>query len=197
MADATAYWFCADWHLLSEEFSLPAILRKAGWGVRERQLLLWYRPNGPGAKHRGNGQVWARMSEHILMLTKGKGLGAKPSGLPESERQPWYHNVLPVPTPQSNTRAGRWHVCQKPVRLYKLLLQAHQGVGRVLDPTVGSGSSLVACAELGLADALGIEIVPETADLARARVAAAESGQQYRAARGGTAALFKQAREAE
>jgi DNA modification methylase len=102
---------------------------------------------------------------------------------------PWYHGVIVVPRPQSNFAAGRFHVCQKPVRLYSILVAAHQGIVRVLDPACGSGSSLVACVELGI-PAVGIEIVPESAELSRKRVEAAKVSLQYRLARGGQKGLF-------
>lgn len=184
--DATLYAFCPDKHLLGFP-DLPGILRGAGW--QPLQVLVWYRPNGPGPRHRAAGQVWARMSEFILLAVKGNGLPAKPSGLPEKDRQPWYHNVLTICTPQTNHPAGRWHVAQKPVLLYKVLLQAHSGIRRVLDPTVGSGSSLVACAELDI-EAVGIELNPETYKLARRRVEAARFSLAYRDARRGTVPLF-------
>lgn len=191
--DATCYWFCPAVHLLGE-LCLPVLLREAGWQVREKEFLVWYRRNGPGPRYRARGQVWAAMSEFMVMLQKGKGLPAKPSGLPESERQPWYHNVLTVNTVQSNHPGGRFHVCQKPVPLYRLLLEAHQGIRRVLDPTAGSGSSLVACVQLGL-DAVGIELVAESAQLCRERVKAALAGVRYKNARQGQRGLFAEARE--
>lgn len=187
--DATCYWFCPAFQLLDRPY-LPGILRAAGWNVRVKELPIWYRPNGPGPRMRARGQAWARMSEHIVMATKGAGIPPKPSGLPRGEQAPWYHNVITVNTPQTNHPRGRWHVCEKPVRLYRYLIQAHQGVTRVLDPTVGSGSSMVACAELGI-DGIGIELNPESAQLARDRVAAALAGIPYREARRGTQPLFR------
>lgn len=196
--DATCYWFCPAFHLLGEP-RLVDLLRAAGWRVREKELLVWYRPNGPGPKKRGTGQVWAPMCEFIVMAVKGKGLAPRagwgrncralhrPVG--DGEIAPWYHNVMTVCTPQSNHPGGRFHPCQKPLRLYQYLVQAHQGVRRVLDPTCGSGSSLVVCAQLGI-DALGIELNAETAELARARVRAAVDAVPYQGARQGQQGIF-------
>jgi len=178
---ATCDWFCPSYQILGEPY-LPGILRNEGGRVREREFPLWYRRNGPGPKYRGAGQVWACMHEHILMADKG-------GGVPPADWAPHYHSVLTVNTPQSNHPGGRWHVCEKPVDLYWLLIRAHQRPARVLDPTCGSGSALVACAKLGI-DAVGVELVPETAKLARDRVRACLDGIGYRAARGGTRSLF-------
>lgn len=182
--NATMYAFCTGHHVLNEKPVTKAI-RQAGW--RTVNLLTWYRPNGPGARKRPPGQAWAWMSENIIECRKGGGL---PAVAPPA-RAPWYHNVLVVNTPQSNHPRGRWHPCQKPVELYSLLIQAHVRPGRVLDPTCGSGSALVACAELGI-PAVGIELNPEYCQLARDRIKAAESGIRYRTARGGTVPLFQQ-----
>jgi site-specific DNA-methyltransferase (adenine-specific) len=182
--NATAYAFCIGQHILAEP-PVQQTIRAAGW--RPMQLLTWYRPNGPGPHRRPSGQVWALMSEEIIECRKGCGL--RP--LPNDEKAPWYHNVLRVNTPQSNHPAGRWHPCEKPVRLYSLLIQAHVRPARVLDPTCGSGSALIACAELGI-PAVGIELNPDYCRVARDRVAAALDGQKYREARKGTVPLFKQ-----
>lgn len=176
--NAVLYAFCG-----SDDVPMArAAIARAGWGYV--QMLIWYGPNGFGRKKQRL-RVWATLYEPIIYAVRG-------DGLPGAKRPRWYHAVQQVPRPQSNWPAGRWHVCEKPVEMYHRLLQAHQGIGRVLDPTVGSGSSLVACAELGIQSALGIEIVPETADLARTRVAAALAGQRYRDARRGTVPLFRQ-----
>ena len=197
--DATCYWFCPGTHLLGEDFHLPTALRLAGWRIRDKELCVWYRPNGPGPRKRGTGQIWAAMSEFIVMAVKGKGLAPRPGWgkgkdaraepIRHDELAPWYHNVMTVFTPQSNHPGGRYHPCQKPLKLYRYLIQAHRDVRRVLDPTCGSGSSLVVCAQLGI-DALGIDVVPETAELARARVKAAIDGVSYQAARMGQGSIF-------
>jgi len=173
--DAVLYAFSSPGQrCLAEE-----VIQSAGWQYCQR--LVWYRPNGM-QRSRSEKRIWACLSEEIHYARKG-------AGLRSALRMPWYHDVITIPTPQSNHRAGRWHVCQKPVLLYRHLLQAHEGIGAVLDPTVGSGSSMVACVELGL-DGVGVEIDPTSAELARERVRAAESGQSYRDRRARTVPLF-------
>ena len=50
------------------------------------------------------------------------------------------------------------HICQKPVKLYKWLLHNYAKEGdKILDTHVGSGSSLIACSQMGF-DYVGFEI---------------------------------------
>jgi DNA modification methylase len=69
------------------------------------------------------------------------------------------------------------------VRLVSFFTKAGQ---RVLDPFVGSGSTLVACAECGRSG-VGIELVEHWADVARKRVRERESELEGKAAREGEA----------
>jgi len=178
--DAVLYAFCgADQIPLARE-----MIEAAGWTYC--QQLIWYGPNGM-RRGRSARRPWANLTENIVYALKG-------DGLPDAPHMPHYHDVLIVNRCQSNHPGSRFHVCQKPVKLYRLLLQAHEGITRVLDPTAGSGSSLVACVELGL-DAIGIEIVPESAALCRERVAAAEAGLPYAQARQGQGGLFATVKE--
>ena len=173
--DAVLYAFCG-----ADQIPLAwQAIASAGWAYCQR--LIWYGPNGM-RRGRSARRPWANLTENIVYALKG-------DGLPDAPHMPHYHDVLIVNRCQSNHPGSRFHVCQKPVKLYRLLLQAHEGITRVLDPTAGSGSSLVACVELGL-DAIGIEIVPESAALCRERVAAAEAGLMYAKARQGQGGLF-------
>ncbi|OOF48165.1 DNA modification methylase [Rodentibacter genomosp. 1] len=64
----------------------------------------------------------------------------------------------------------RIHPTQKPVNLYKWLLQKYAIPGQlILDTHVGSGSSLIACKELGF-NCVGFEINSHYFELARARL---------------------------
>lgn len=73
---------------------------------------------------------------------------------------------------------GRFHPTQKPIALYKWILQNYAKPGDIiLDTHVGSASSLIACEELGF-DYVGFEIDKEYYQKARARID--EFNQQMR-----------------
>src|ERR1035437_8246296 len=62
---------------------------------------------------------------------------------------------------QMNTEVFTGHLSQKPLKLMRKLIQENSKVGdTILDPFVGSGSTLVAAKELGR-NYIGIEISPE------------------------------------
>ena len=64
----------------------------------------------------------------------------------------------------------RFHPTQKPVALYRWILKNYaRGGDKILDTHVGSGSSLIACEELGF-DYVGFEIDAEYYRLARERL---------------------------
>lgn len=63
------------------------------------------------------------------------------------------------------------HINENPVELYKELLKFFPNAKIVLDPFLGSGTTAVACKELGRRY-IGIEISPEYCEIARNRVKA-------------------------
>lgn len=73
-----------------------------------------------------------------------------------------------------NTTARNHHPTVKPLALMRYLLTLFDTPtgGKVLDPFLGSGSTMVACVQLGR-DCVGIEREPEYAAIARKRVEAA------------------------
>jgi site-specific DNA-methyltransferase (adenine-specific) len=76
---------------------------------------------------------------------------------------------------QGNPRqVANHHPTVKPLALMRYLLRLFDTPtgGKVLDPFLGSGSTMVACVQLGR-DCVGIEREPEYAEIARARIAAA------------------------
>jgi len=71
-----------------------------------------------------------------------------------------------------NREEGRCHPMQKPVALYRWLLQHYAETGfRILDTHAGSASSFIACIEQGY-DYIGFEICPDYYHAACVRVAA-------------------------
>ncbi len=70
-----------------------------------------------------------------------------------------------------NTSEKRIHICQKPVDLYKWTLYNFASKGdKILDTHVGSGSSLIACYDMGF-DYIGFEIDKEYYEAACKRIA--------------------------
>lgn len=66
--------------------------------------------------------------------------------------------------------AGRIHPTQKPVKLYRWLLENYAQPGQlILDTHVGSASSLIACEQLGF-DYVGFEIDPDYYEAAQKRM---------------------------
>lgn len=76
---------------------------------------------------------------------------------------------------------ARVHPTQKPVVLFKWILEnwGWKDQEIILDPYLGSGSCLVACAELGF-KAIGIEIVEDYCKIAAERVDKAISARLER-----------------
>lgn len=84
-------------------------------------------------------------------------------------------DVIPMANTNSTTSAGaHGHGAGKPTKLVEWLLRylCPQG-GTVLDCFLGSGTTLIAAAHLGM-NGIGIEKDPEYVAIARARVADAE-----------------------
>ena len=74
-------------------------------------------------------------------------------------------------------QAGRFHPTQKPVELYKWILNRYSQTGdKILDTHCGSASSLIACHELGR-QYVGFEIDKEYYTKAKARLEEAEAQQ--------------------
>lgn len=70
-----------------------------------------------------------------------------------------------------NPDGKRWHPTQKPESVMRWAIhQTPKAVGRVLDPFMGSGTTLVACKRLGLI-AVGIEIEEKYCEIAAKRLA--------------------------
>ena len=61
------------------------------------------------------------------------------------------------------------HPSQKPIELMEWCLRRHSGAHTILDPFMGSGTTLVACAKLGR-KGIGIELDPDYFDIACKRV---------------------------
>jgi hypothetical protein len=78
-------------------------------------------------------------------------------------------NVLRVAPVQATARNGRLHPHEKPVALMRLLIEKCPRDALVFDPFCGSGSTLVAAAQLGR-EAIGVEIDEGYCRVAKERV---------------------------
>lgn len=138
---------------------LQRISAQIGW-TPFRRPLIWGKSDSEGLAPWG-AQGPRITTELIFFATRGqKGLLASPVD---------YLRVNRVP------RHERIHAAEKPVELIRKLLECSTLPGdRVLDPCCGSGSTLVACRELGR-KALGIEKDPDYFNTAMSNVHGAKS----------------------
>ena len=135
-----------DWRVVA--LNAPAI-ESALW--RFQNLLAWDK----GSAGLGSGF----RAQHELAMHFSKGA---PDYFSAS-----YGNVLKARrVPADN----KWHGCEKPIELLASIVETvapHKGA--VLDPFMGSGTTLVACAKLGR-KGIGIEIDPDYFEIACKRV---------------------------
>ena len=70
-----------------------------------------------------------------------------------------------------NRRQGKIHPTQKPIQLYKWLLNNYaKSTDKILDTHLGSGSNAIACHYFGVKEFVGIEIDKEYYDMANKRI---------------------------
>jgi len=131
-------------------------------GFEYIQTLIWYGRNGYSNKW--NRKSWSYRHEPILFMSKGE-----PEPLLLDEPNAWYTSIIEAPRPQSNFSEGRVHPTQKPILLYKKLIQITPG-NIILDPFSGSGASCLAAKQLNRTY-IGIEIDPKYADISIRRLA--------------------------
>lgn len=135
---------------------IPSLLF-GSWKVARPQgtkmVLIW---DKGGALGMGDLSIpWKPDHEEIYVIGKGF-IGSRDSG-----------SVLRCPPVQSMAKNGRLHPTQKPVALMQNLCRKVPGA--ILDPFMGSGTTLVACAKLGR-KGIGIELDPDYFDIACERV---------------------------
>jgi DNA modification methylase len=119
-----------------------------------RMVLTW--DKGPALGMGALDLPWKPSSEEIYVIGKGF-VGARDES-----------NVLYCPPVQSMAKNGRTHPNEKPVALIeRMLRKCPEGV--ILDPFMGSGTTLVACQRMGR-HGIGIELDPHYFDIACRRV---------------------------
>jgi DNA modification methylase len=139
------------WQFLNWKTFIPA--QKACWeaGMKFESLLVWDKEwIGPG------GLVGLRPSYELVALMAVGSFVIPNRGLPDIWRHKW----------SSQRESG--HPAEKPVSLL-LELVKQTPAQTILDPFMGSGTTLVACQRMGR-QGIGIEIDPDYFDIACRRV---------------------------
>lgn len=142
-----AAWVFNSWR------SFP-VLARASYGVRwpVESLLVWDKDwIGPG------GQKGLRPSYELAALFAQPDFSLANRGLPDIWRSKW------------SSQKPNGHPAEKPVPLLARIIR-ESGGGRVLDPFVGSGSTLIAAKQEGY-EAIGIEIEERYCEIAATRLA--------------------------
>jgi len=120
-------------------------------------LLAWHKKN---AIPFGNGKYISDIE--FIVFIRGKNATFNKSTNKENSKLFQYN----YPT------GKRFHPAEKPAELIKRLLKIHSNKNDIiLDPFLGSGTTVVACKELGRRY-IGIEISPEYCEIARNRIRA-------------------------
>lgn len=150
-ASAGAAWVFNSWR------SFPALCRAAAeltWPIKS--LLVWDKQAvGPGLRG-------LRPRYELVALFANRGFTIRDRTITDIHACRWPAMRKPN------------HPAEKPVALIRYLLQISGGQ-EVLDPFVGSGSTLVAAKQLGLR-AIGIEMEERWCQIAAARLEATEAG---------------------
>lgn len=177
-----------DWHL--NDGDMDATTELTRWMVEQAARLLsetGYLYMTAGTEVFGHAVVTARK----LGFKTKPFAWIKPNPMPGWPGNPWRNNIelvlwgyrkhpkgkryegggrpnyLILPSPAGRKR---WHPTQKPVELFRLFVEDMPEGGRMLDPFMGVGSSLMAAQECGV-DAVGVEIEQKWVDLAELRLA--------------------------
>jgi DNA modification methylase len=145
--EGVCFWFCSIRYL-------PKAL-EATAAIPYRWQFIWYASN-----NMQHGDIGFAKYTPCLVLSHGKAW----------RNMQDLRNVAIPPKPVKNIG----HPTQKPIDLIKYLVEktTKEG-GVVLDPFIGSGTTAVACVELGR-DFVGCELKPEYYDLAQRRIAEAQ-----------------------
>jgi len=157
------------------------IAKKVGW--KYRSTILWIKHRTIGKRLLGTfadarSPVVIPNAEVILVLYKGRWgkilYKKKRSGISKKDYNDWIQGVWYI-QPEIPSRVG--HPAPYPVELARrcILLFSYEGE-RVLDPFLGSGSTLIACFQTRRRG-LGIEISKEYCDLAIKRLSSIVSAR--------------------
>jgi DNA modification methylase len=139
------------------------ILGMEGQGWSLCQEIIWRKPNGVPVNAEGCMQD---VTEKVLWFAQGRG---KPIWYPgeiadptkRPVKRPIVRNVWAIPVGQTRYPPGQPHFAAYPMRLVEKIIRGWTQPGDlVLDPFMGSGTTLIAAHELGRRS-IGIELNPE------------------------------------
>jgi len=134
------------------------LLQEVGFKIKSR--IVWNYRNAS----KGCGEGYAKTYEFIFHCSSGKKLN-----FPEKWDDRRF-DVKVFAVPQSNFKEGKVHQYQKPLKLWKELIEFSSKEGDlVLDPFMGGGTTAVACKELKR-DFIGFDINEEYVNIATKRL---------------------------
>jgi site-specific DNA-methyltransferase (adenine-specific) len=150
--------FWSERHL----FLFGDILRKTSFKLYK--IVVWHYPN---ILKGFSNKKWHNTYDFIFHLVTGE----KPKTFNASFADGENKDVWVFPRPQSNFKKDKTlHPTQKPLELVKRIVKMFSNEGEiVLDPFLGSGTTMVACKELKR-NCIGIEINPEYIQIAKTRL---------------------------
>lgn len=144
---------------LDSVFGLPSGTDECWAGLQN--VIAWKRTSA----HGGTTRAYGRVTDTIFFYAKGVTHCWNPSA---EEFGDLWTDIRPL---NSNSKERTGYPTQKPVALLRRILAASSNPGDiVLDPFCGSGTALVAAAELGRRW-LGMDRSPEAVRIARRRLA--------------------------
>jgi len=116
-----------------------------------RWAACWFKPGSVRRSRAGGWSTW----EPVLLY---------------GNRWKIANDTLRLPDCTNHTPEAAGHPCPKPLQLFKWLISGRDDVGTVLDPFMGSGTTLVAARDMGC-KAIGIEIEEKYCEIAVKRLA--------------------------
>lgn len=136
--------------------------------------IIWWKPN---AQPNITCRSFKQSTETLLWVAKGKKWTFNYREMKEENEGKQMPNVWRIPvTPAREKVAGRRHPTQKPLALVRRVLRAATRPGDlVLDPFMGTGTTAVACAEMGRRF-VGCEVEPSWQPLVAERLASVQRG---------------------
>ena len=165
----TKIWLKECCRILKKDGSFISFFNKEdisylGWvakefGIRTRVIFSWHKTNPVPSFRKVN---YLSACEFIWIGSKGK---YKTFNFKQQKEM---HNFFETPNKSSYGRTK--HPTEKPELLIKHLIEIHSNEGDyILDPFMGSGTTLVVCKELNR-NGIGIEISKEYCDIAKERL---------------------------